>query len=65
MIHDSTIISTMSVSHVEFGFGTQFGSNVNGELSAGSSAVPETRTMLMIGTGLVLLGTFKKRLAKS
>jgi hypothetical protein len=64
-IHDSTITSTMVVSHVVFGFGTQFGSTVNGELSASGSAVPESRTMLMIGTGLVLLGIFKKRLAKT
>ena len=64
-IHDSNITSSMVVSNVVFGFGTQFGSTVNGELSAGTSAVPESRTMLLIGTGLVLLGTFKKRLAKT
>jgi len=64
-IHDSTITSTMVISHVVFGFGTQFGSTVNGELSVGTSAVPESRTMLMIGTGLILLGTLKKRLVKT
>jgi hypothetical protein len=64
-IHDSTITSAMVVNNVVFGFGTQFGSTVNGQLSAGASAVPESRTMLMIGTGLVLLGALKKRLAKS
>jgi hypothetical protein len=64
-IHDSSITSSMVVSHVVFGFGTQFGSTVNGELSGSASAVPESRTMLLIGTGLVLLGTFKKRLAKT
>jgi len=64
-IHDSSITSTMVVSNVVFGFGTQFGSNVNGELSASASAVPESRTMLMIGSGLVLIGVLKKRLAKT
>ena len=59
-IHDSSITSTMVVSNVVFGFGTQFGSTVNGELSASSSAVPETRTMLMIGTGLIFLGSLKR-----
>jgi hypothetical protein len=62
-IRDSNI-SSMLLNNVMFGFGTQFGSTVNGELSASVSAVPESRTMLLIGTGLVLLGIFKKRLAK-
>jgi hypothetical protein len=48
---------------VTFGFGTQFGSDVNGQRS-GASAVPETNTMLLIGTGLILLGSLK-RLAKT
>ena len=61
-ISDSSITSSTVVSNVVFGFGTQFGSEVNGELSATVSAVPETRTMLMIGTGLILLGSFRKLL---
>jgi hypothetical protein len=31
----------------------------------GGSAVPESRTNLMIGSGLVLIGALKKRLAKT
>lgn len=63
-IRDSSVDSII-LNQVVFGFGTQFGSTVNGELSAGVSAVPESRTMLMIGTGLILLGGLRKRLAKT
>jgi hypothetical protein len=62
-ISDSTITSATVFSNVTFGFGTQFGSDVNGQRS-GASAVPETNTMLLIGTGLILLGSLK-RLAKT
>ena len=55
-ISDSTITSATAVSNVVFGFGTQFGSEVTGQLSA----VPEKNTMLLIGTGLILLGSLRK-----
>jgi hypothetical protein len=64
-IMDSTFTSATVPSNVVFGFGTQFGSEVNGSLSASGSAVPEKNTMLLIGTGLVLFGSFRKRLLKA
>jgi hypothetical protein len=61
-ISDSAITSATIASDVAFGFGTQFGSVVQGQVSA--PAVPENRTMLLIGTGLILIGSFK-RLARN
>jgi hypothetical protein len=55
-ISDSSITSATVVSNVMFGFGTQFGSQVTGQLSA----VPETNTMMLIGAGLILLGSFRR-----
>ena len=63
-ISDSTITSATVASNVVFGFGTQFGSEVNAQPTASETSVPETRTMLMIGSGLILLGSLK-RLQKS
>jgi hypothetical protein len=64
-ISDSIFTSATVPANVVFGFGTQFGSDVNGELSAGISAVPERNTLLLIGTGLIFFGCFRKRLIKS
>ena len=63
-ISDAAITSATVASHVVFGFGTQFGSQVNGTQQVSVSLVPENRTMLLIGTGLILLGSFR-RLAKT
>ena len=63
-ISDSAITSATVASGVVFGFGTQFGSEVTGQVAGSASAVPESRTMLLIGTGLILLGSFK-RLARN
>jgi len=63
-ISDSAITSATVASNVVFGFGTQFGSQVNATQQVSASAVPENRTMLLIGTGLILLGSFR-RLAKT
>jgi len=61
-ISDSAITSATVASDVVFGFGTQSGSNVTGQIS--TNAVPENRTLLLIGTGLILLGSYRK-LAKT
>ena len=61
-ISNSSITSATAVSNVVFGFGTQFGSEVRAEESL--AAVPENNTMLLIGTGLILLGRFRKHAAK-
>jgi hypothetical protein len=63
-ISDSAITSATVASNVVFGFGTQFGSQVNATQQVSASAVPENRTMLLIGAGLILLGSFRK-LAKT
>jgi hypothetical protein len=59
-ISESAITSATVASNVVFGFGTQFGSDVTGQVSASASAAPESKTMLLIGTGLILLGSFRK-----
>ena len=59
-ISDSTITSATVASDLVFGFGTGFGSDVTGGPTAGASAVPETNTMVLIGSGLVLLGSLKR-----
>ena len=63
-ISDSAITSATVASDVVFGFGTQFGSDVTGQVSSNTPPVPENRTMLLIGTGLILLGSYRK-LAKT
>lgn len=62
-ISDSAITSATVASDVVFGFGTQFGSDVTGQVS-NAAAVPENGTMLLIGMGLILIGSFK-RLARN
>ena len=59
-ILDSRITSASVASNIMFGFGTQFGSEVAGQVAASASAVPETNTMVLIGTGLILLGSFRR-----
>ena len=59
-ISDSAITSTTVASNVVFGFGTQFGSQVNATQQVSASAMPENRTMLLIGTGLILIGSFRR-----
>jgi hypothetical protein len=63
-ISDSAITSATVASDVVFGFGTQFGSVVSGQVASSAAAVPENRTMLLIGTGLILIGSFR-RLART